>query len=215
MVTLTAKVPSGLLNLSLGATEQQFNLDRQGALLVAHLGSPGEYITRRHRRYGGTSGTATGIAAVLAVPTTAAAWVLFNPVDNDRDFVVDAVFSWSMSGTLGLGVSLICACTIGLQTTAPTLASGAILTSLSGGPFDSKAVLGTAHTITGGTPAWCIVGARDQVAGVVVGSGIRSGEEFAGTRVIQPGRELALSTLAADGTTELFGAGFEWHEVDR
>jgi hypothetical protein len=200
--------------LSLGATDQQFNLDRQGALLVAQLSSPGEYITRANRRYGATSGTATGIAAVLAIPTTAAAWVLFNPIDNNRAFVIDAVFSWSISGTLGLGLALICANAIGLQTTAPTLASGAILTSLSGQAFDSKAILGTAHTITGGTPAWCVVGARDQVSAIAVGSGIRSGEEFAGSRVVMPGREIALSTLSADGTTELFGAGFEWHEVD-
>jgi hypothetical protein len=215
MVALTGKVPSGLLNLSLGATEQQFNIDRQGGLLVAQLGAPAEYMTRRNRRYAASSATATGIAAVLLIPTTAAAWVLFNPVDNDRDLVIDAVFCWSISGTLGLGISLIVANAIGLQTTPPVDATNSIRSSLSGGPYDSKAIFGTAHTITGGTPAWCVVASRDQVAAIAVGAGLRSGDEFPGTRIVSPGRELAISTLTADGTTELFGAGVEWHEVDR
>jgi len=129
--------------------------------------------------------------------------------------VIDAIFCWSVSGTLGLGLALLAAVTIGLQTTAPTDVSSSIKTNLNGGPFDSKAVFGTGHTITTGTPAWCVVAARDQVSAVSVGSGLRTGADFNGSRVVTPGRELAMSVLAPVGTTALFGMGVEWHEVKK
>ena len=213
MVALTGRVPSSYQVIS--GSDEQFNLTREGALLVAQYASPYEYYTRLGRRFGVSSATATAVAPVTAIPTTAAAWVLYNPNGNDRDLIIDAIFCWSVSGTLGLGMSLICAVTLGDQTTPPTDVSNSIKTALDGGVFNSKAIFGTGHTITGGTPAWATVAARDQVSAVSVGSGLRTGGDFPGTRVIKPGRELAASVLAPVGTTALFGVGMEWHEVNR
>ena len=213
MVALTGRVPSSYQVVK--GSDEQFNLSQEGGLLIAQYGSPYEYYTRLGRRYCASGGTHAGIASVQAVPTTAAAWVLYNPRGNTRDFVVDAVFTWSVSGTVGLGIALMVAVALGDQTTPPTDVALSIKSALDGGPFDSKAIIDVSHTITGGTPAWSVVASRDHVSAVSVGSGLRTEGDFPGSRVIKPGRELAATVLAANGTAELFAVGFEWHEVDR
>ena len=213
MVALTGRVPSSYQVVS--GSDEQFNLTWEGALLVAQYASPYEYYTRLGRRFCASGGTHAGIAPVTAVPTTAAAWVLYNPNGNDRVLVIDAISVWSVSGTMGLGMALLCAVTLGDQTTPPTDVALSIKSALDGGPFDSKAIIGVNHTITGGTPAWCVVAARDQAASISVGSGQRTGDDFPGTRVVRPGREIAATVLGPAGSTPLFAVAFEYHEVDR
>jgi len=217
MVALPGQVPGSLQSLGTGVESVQISLDRHGAVLMQQVGPPGEYTTRNHRRDAASSATATGQAPVITIPTdNVAAWVLFNPVDNTRDFVIDKVFCWSISGTLGLGMGLIVAVSLGLQTTAPTNVANSVMSSLSGSPFDSKAIFGSAHTITPSTvPAWCVVATRHQVSAVAVGSGLSTTAQFRGSRVIRPGREIGINVLAPVGTDALFGAGVEWHEVDK
>lgn len=217
MVALTGKVPAGLEAIGLGTEGIELSQDRQGAMLVSQLSAPGTYMTRMARRYAASSATGAGQIPVVAVPTdNVCNWVLFNPVDNSRDIVLERVFIWSISGTLGLGLTMLGAMSLGLQTTAPTNVAGGILTSLSGGVYDSKAILGTAHTMTPvGVPAWCVLASRHQVAAVAVGAGLTTTAQFRGTRVIRPGREFGINILAPVGTDALFGAGFEWYEVDK
>ena len=94
MVAFTGRVPAGYKYVS--GQNQPLNLSKEGALLVAQLNSPLEVFTRYGRSYCATSATATEVAPVTAVPTTAAAWVLYNPAGNERDLVIDAVFCWSV-----------------------------------------------------------------------------------------------------------------------
>ena len=112
-------------------------------------------------------------------------------------------------------MALLVAVTLGEATTPPADVASSIKTNLNGGNFDSAAIFGTGHTITGGTPAWCVVGAQHQVSAVSVGAGIRSDDDFRGTRVIRPTRELGITVLGPAGTNAAFGVGVEWHEVDR
>ena len=215
MVQLTGRVPSSVQELARGVSDQEILFSHQGGVLVAAIASPYEYLTLKGRRYCASAGTHAGLAVVTAVPTTAAAWVLYNPGGNDMDFVIDSIGSWQVSGTSGLGLALLCAVTLGDQTTAPTDVALSIKTNLNGGVFNSKGIFGVNHTITGGTPAWDVVAARDNVAAVSIGSGLHTGADFPGTRVIQPGRELAITHLGGDGTTELYGVSVTWHEVQR
>ena len=212
MVALTGRVPSSYQKVS--GSDEQFNLSREGGLLVAQLGSPYEYYTRLGRRFAASANAHAGVVPVAAVPTTLGGWVLYNPRDNDRDFVVDAVGVWSVSGTLGLGMALLVAVSLGDQTTLPADSAGVFKTALDGGPYDSKAIIQASHTMTGGTPALAVARTRDQVSAVSVGSGLRSGSDFPGTRVVKPGRECAIHVLAPLGTDAMFSGAFEWHEVD-
>jgi len=212
MVALTGKVPSSYQVVS--GNEVEISFSREGGLLVAQLGSPYEYYTRLGRRYCASGNAHAGVVPVAAVPTTLGMWVLYNPRDNDRDFVIDAVSVWSVSGTLGLGMALLCAVSLGDQTTLPADSAGVFKTALDGGPYDSKAIIQSSHTMTGGTPAWSPVATRDQVSAVSVGSGLRSRGDFPGTRVVKPGRECAIHVLAPLGTDAMFTGAFEWHEVN-
>ena len=192
-------------------TERSVTLDELGALLVSQGGPKYGYLARNNRIYGATFGTGTALAPIQAVPTTAVDWDLYNgEADGGRDLYVIQVALHSVSGTAGLGLSLVGCVSLARQTTVPTDYSGSIKTSLCGGPFDSKAIFDATHTLTGGTPAWQTLASRDQVSAVSVGSGLVAPVD--GFMKVPPGHIAGFSALAPVGTTALFGLSVIWAE---
>lgn len=191
--------------------ERSLSADELGALLVSQGGLKYAWLARNSRIFGATFGTGTAIAPATAVPTTAADWDLYNgEPDGGRDLYIIQVAAHSVSGTLGLGMALLGTVSLQRQTTVPTDYASSIKTSLNGGPFDSKAIFDQAHTITGGTPAWQTLAARDQVSAISVGSGLVAVVD--GFMRVPPGHIAGFSVLAPVGTTALFGVSVIWAE---
>jgi len=176
------------------------------------VGLPMAAASLANRVYGATSATGTGIAPVTAVPTTAAAWFLFNDEpDGGRDYYIDRIGCWGLSGTPGLGMSLLACVTLKRQAIGPATYASSIMTSLSGGPLDTKAVFDQATTITGGTPAWINVASRSQVSAAEVGEGLVA--EVDGAFMVKPGHGLGMTVLSLAGSTPLYGVSVVWVEV--
>lgn len=193
-------------------TERTLSADEHGGLLVSHSGLKYGHLSRSGRVFGATFGTGTAIAPVQAVPTTAAAWDLYNgEPDGGRDLYIIQAAAHSVSGTLGLGMALLGCVSLARQTTVPTDYTNSIKTSLAGGPFDSKAIFDQDQTITGGTPAWITLAARDQVSAVSVGSGLVAPVD--GFMRVPPGHIAGFTVLAPAGTTALFGVSVVWAEL--
>lgn len=196
--------------LGLGS-DRNISLDELGGLIMAQGGPPYAWLARNNRIFGATFGTGTAIAPVSAVPTTAAAWDVYNgEPDGGRDLYILLVSAHSVSGTLGLGMSLLGCVSLVRQTTVPTDYASSIKTSMCGGPFDSKAIFDQDQTITGGTPAWINLAARDQVSAVSVGSGVNARVD--GFMKVPPGHIAGFTVLAPAGTAALFGVSVVWAE---
>jgi len=176
------------------------------------VGLPMAAATKANRVFGATTATATETAPAQAIPTTSAQWFLFNDEpDGGRNYYIDRIGCWSVSGTVGLGMSLLACVSLKRQAIGPTLASGAIITSLSGGPLDTKAIMDSATTITGGTPAWINVGSRSQPAAIEVGAGIVA--QVKGAFMVKPGNGLGITVLGPVGTNSKFGVSVVWTEI--
>lgn len=200
--------PSGLV-LPFG--DHRLGVSPLGGLYTNPAGLELAALSHDKRMYGATSATGTAIAPDTAVPTTAAQWFLFNDEpDGGKDLYINTIFSWIVSGTAGLGVGLLACVTLKRQAAGPADYASSIKTSLNGGPFNSKAIFDQATTITGGTPAWILVAARDQVAAVSVGAGLVA--DVKGMFKVPPGHGLGINVLSPVGTTALYGTGVTWAE---
>ncbi len=171
-------------------------------------------LTRQGLVYNATFAAGTEVVPVAAWPTTAAAGFLFNnnPESGTKNLVILAVYNYTVSGTMGLGMSLIAAITLAAQTTKPTAYSGSFLTSQSGRANNSGALIANAHTITGGTPAWRVVGNIDQATVIAVGSGVHA--KIDGSMIVPPQHGLAINTLAPLGSSSKVGYGAVFAVVD-
>ena len=214
---LLGRVRASLRSLPEG-TDTEVSLSREGGLHIAQVSLRKSELARRGRMFGATSATGTAIAPVAAVPTTAAAWALYNAEpDGGRWYHIDTAFCWGVSGTLGLGMALLVTVPMVKQAAVVADYTASILGSLSGGvaqdgaPAASRARFTQALTLTGPQSPWITVGARSQVAAVEVGSGIVA--ELDGKFVIPPGFFFGMTVLAPGGTNALFGVGCTWAEL--
>lgn len=193
--------------------DRKIGISKFGGVLVdPAVGLPLAAASKANRVFGATSATATAVAPVTAVPTTAAAWFLWNnEPDGGRDYYIDRIACWHVSGTAGLGASLLACVTLGRQAIGPTTATNSILQSLSGGPLDTKAIFDTDTTITGGTPPWINVASFGASAVISVGMGLVA--NMKGAFRVKPGHGLGITVLAPAGATSLFGVSVVWVEI--
>ena len=202
-----------LVKAGAGNNSMMAGYDDLGQLRVS-TSKPEYYeLSRARRLFGVSSATGTAIAPVTAVPTTAAAWALFNGEDpGGKAYVVLGAFAWLVSGTAGLGASLLGSVSIApVAGTKPTAYANSIMSSLSGGPTSPKAIFAQGLTLVG-TPAWVHLAGRDVPAAIEVGASITADAKV--MLVIPPQYSGNLTILSPAGTTPLWGAGFIWAEVE-
>ena len=171
-------------------------------------------LARARKIYNGTSATGTAQAPVTAIPTTTATWALYNGNKEGSNICLLplSAYCWSVSGTLGLGMSLLGTVALAeVISTKPTTYASSITTSFSGGANATRAVFASAVTMVG-TPSWALLGSRDQVSAISVGSGIVAPME--GAMLIPPNYVGGFTVLAPVGTTALFGFGVTYAELE-
>lgn len=185
-----------------------------GSVPTAQVESEFLEMTRAGRRFNGIFGT-VGIGSVQAVPTTAAAWALYN-ADKNRAYVIDSITAFFLSGTAGIGATLV-SIVSPITATIPGAAATATVGSCSAGGLTSKAALAVNYTLP--TPAgmiqWGITpGYQGQSTGVAPGLGGAYTADVRGRLIVPPGDVLGVSLITAAGTSPLFILGAAWHEVE-
>lgn len=176
------------------------------SLAVAMVEGDGDEMTRAGARYHIKSSAATGIAPVQALPTTAAQWLLYNPVENAKSIYIDAIGVWLVSGTAGAGGTLlmgICGPANVPATKPQALATGIVLANsnpVSGNT--SRLVVASGQTLAA-SPGWAPIAFMNP-AGTVLGQTQMEQRDIKGRIILPPGTGLALAVISPTGTTPLF-----------
>jgi hypothetical protein len=184
------------------------------SLAVAQVESEHLEMTRAGRRFAGIFST-TGIGTVQAVPTTTANWLLYN-ADPARSYVIDQVTAFFISGTAGIGGTLL-GIVSPITATIPGAATGAAVCSSSAGGLVSKAVLAVTYTLPApvSMTQWMILpGQQGQTTGVIPGLGGNFTADVRGRVLVPPGKALGLALVTAVGTAPLYIMGVQWHEAE-
>jgi hypothetical protein len=161
--------------------------------------------------YVANSFAGTAKAPVAAPPTTSPEWALWNG-DATKTLIMLSCGIISISGTLGLGLSMLGAVTIQAQLDATMSAyASSVIKGASGQAGDANVRVVNNPTILG-TPAWDVLAARDQVSAVSVGSGLQV--DLKGAFIVPPQFAFCLEVLAPPGTAALFAVGFRFASVN-
>lgn len=201
-------------------TDQQATVNDQLELLMANAASPYGEVTRVGRAF--ETHTTTAIAAVVALPTTAAMLSMWNgEPDNGRSYVVDRVWGLRIVSTTAIASQASLIGCLG-QTRVTTLgaASGLARNALNGnGGADSKSTTFlnavALDAVTGVTGNWRVL--PGQTGGLKISAGAATvGGDFVnaevnGRIIIPPGRAFGVHVFAPL-VGETFLCGIEWHE---
>jgi hypothetical protein len=188
------------------------------SLAVAQVEAPGDEASRGGLRFRGTAQAATGIAPVQALPTTAAQWFLYNPVNNRVSAWVDTLgceltsgtaattgteLYFTMAGPANVPATIQIASKSGvvIQNANPISAKGASALSLNSG------------VTLQGTNTWFPIAASYPFGtGAPVGQCACVTRNIDGKIIIPPGCGLGLAVISGTGTTPLFAPFAEWRE---
>ena len=185
--------------------------DSLGNLHVAQGNAEYAALAANGKIYIANSLASTAFAPAAAPPTTSPAWVLWNG-DSQRSLVMLSCGCISISGTLGLGLSMVGGVTTQAQLDATMAAyAGAVVRNANGGAADANVRLVSNPTILG-TPAYDILATRDQVSAASVGSGLQA--DLKGAFIVPPGYAFALEIVAPVGTTALFAVSFRFASLN-
>jgi hypothetical protein len=192
------------------SARRSLRLTQHESFAVAQVEPAGLELARAGLRfYGGVQNGATGRAPVGSIPTTAAAWLLWNgESDGGASLVIDTVSIVQVSGTAAVGGAILWALT-NKKIAAPTAATGYATTSASKSSKSSRAVWGDNQTL-GETPTWGVLKANGNPATSTSGGDT---VDVDGRIIVPPGFGLALHYLSGAGTSPLFGASATWSEL--
>jgi hypothetical protein len=195
---------------TLSEATQSLRLTGALSLAAAQVEAEAAEMTRAGRRFSAV-GSTSGVAPVQAVPTTTAAWALYN-ADSNKSYVIDAVSFWLLSGTAGVGGTII-GIVSPITATPPANATGAAFASNSAGGVATKAIIASSYTLPtlSGAVQWFLVGGQ---AGGIPGVGGGFSADVKGKVIVPPGKVLGLSLLAPAGSSPLFIAGVTWYESE-
>lgn len=210
------KLLEGIDGSSVG-DDEQIALTPQLEQLVAFGAAPYREITRMGRAF--YTGTTAAIGAVVAVPTTAALFALYNNApDGGRSMVIDWVAAQNVVSTAVAGQAQLLGNLGQVRETAPTDAALAIkkANGYGAGTNDSVArsiLNATALPATTGLAAnWFPIGPSASKPGVAGTPGYGLYQTVDGRFIVPPGRYFALHVLA-NVVGETFVGFVGWHEA--
>jgi len=167
-------------------------------------------MARQRALYAANTGAGTAIAPVTSLPTTTAAWALYNGSQTKNLIVLD-ITAHSVSGTLGLGAALVAGLPGTPQAAAATAYASSVSNPITPGSSATAAIFANAVTLAS-APVWITVATTQQVAAVSIGAGVIA--KIDGLFIVPPKHALGASVLAPTGTAALFNVGFVWFEHD-
>lgn len=196
--------------------EELLGLSEQGELLVALATSQYGETVRAGRSF--KAGTTTAVAAVVAIPTTACAFAIYNnEPDDGRVYVIDRVWAQNVVSTAVASQAQLLALVGPVREAVPTDAMPAnafiALNGMGGKDTRVRAILtATALPATTGLQGfWLPVGQNGVKTGAAATPGYGMSAEINGRMICPPGRYFAVHVLA-NVVGETFQVGIEWHE---
>lgn len=187
-----------------------------GSVRVANIEGPSDEMTRAGLRQWMSAQGATGIAPVQALPSTAAQWLLYNPLSNPVTCFFDVLGMQLATGTAGAGGTLL-ACIVPpafMPSTIPT-ASAANVKLQNANAVSAKAssiIVASAQTLQNAAVGnWFPIG-QMRTTGTVLGQTQLVGDDLQGRIAAPPGCGIGLCVVSPTGTTPLFTPFGTWRE---
>lgn len=200
-----------------GGDPRDITMTPQLELLFAMGAAPYREIARSGRSF--WTGTATAVAAVVAIPTTGHMVSLYNnDVDGGRSLVIEWVAASGVVKTAAAGQAQLLVNIGQVRETAPADAALTIkkMNGLGGGTNDSKVrtiLTGTALPAATGVAAnWMPFGPSIGAPGAAGTPGNGLWQTADGRIIIPPGRYFAMHVLA-DVVGSTFQGFVGWHEL--
>lgn len=191
-------------------SEQAIRLSQQRSLFADQFEPTYMELARIKRLYAANSGSGTAKVPVAALPTTAAAWGLYNPAGSGRMLVVLQASCFSISGTIVEGMALILGMSA-TKPTAPTAFTNSVNNPIVPGSQTAAGIFAGGVTIV--APTWSVHAAKSNISAISVGNGLKA--NLYGMYVVEPGHMLSGSVLGVVGAgSPRFGFGFIWAELD-
>lgn len=199
------------MNRRAANVQSQLRQDEYANLIVSQGLPKYTDLVLNGKMYSGSSAAGTARAPVAALPTTAAAFGVYNGSSGSIHLIMIKAYTWLVAGTKGLGSAFAVAVDTAAQGTALTLYSGALVKNM--GPTNGTA----AGIFVGGatmdnTPGWAIVAAGDTLATNSIGPGFAV--DLDGLYIVPPGGVFAMSVIDEAGSVPLYGMGCVWAEVN-
>lgn len=190
--------------------------NEQNELLVANAASQYAEIVRIGRAF--KAGTTAAVAAVVAIPTTAHGFAIYNnEADDAKCYVIDRVWAQNVVSTAVVAQAQLLALVGQVREAAPTdaMPANSLITLNGMGGKDTKvrAILtATALPATTGLQGyWLPVGQAATKPSAIGTPGYGMVAEINGRMVVPPGRYCAVHVIA-NVVGETFQLGIEWHE---
>lgn len=210
------KLLEGLDAESVGANDEQIALSQQLEVLIAAGAAPYREITKIGRAF--VVNTTTAIGAVVAIPTTAVLFALYNnEPDGGRSYVIDWVGAVNAASTAVVAQAQLLGLIGQVRETAPT--DGALVIKKANGMGngnDTKArtiLNATALPATTGLATnWFPLGPSVTKPSAVATPGYGLWQQVDGRVIVSPGRYFALHVIA-NVVGETFNGFVAWHEV--
>ena len=194
------------------------SLTNLGSVRISQAEESGDEMTRAGLRYHMSAQGATGIAPVQALPSTAAQWLIYNPLSNPVAAVIDRVGGVNATGVAGAGGTLLAV--IVPPKFAPTtvpVASAANVQIMNANGVSAKAsslVVASGQTLQSAAVGnWFPIAVMNPL-NTLLGQAVfdSTGFTLKGALVIPPGCGIGLAVISPTGTTPLFTPFASWRE---
>lgn len=189
----------------------------QGSARVALAEGDGDEHTRAGLRYIMSATGATGIAPVQAIPSTAAAWLFWNPAGNTVAAFLDSINVALLSGTGGAGASFygIIVPNVFAPTTVPT-ANASNVKVMNCNPVSGKmstCILTSGQTLVNAAVGnWFPLGQMNPNGTVLAQTVMYTQADIKGKIVIPPGCGFGITVVSPTGTSPLFAPIINYRE---
>jgi hypothetical protein len=201
-----------------GGDPREVTLTQQLELLIAPGAAPYREITKMGRAF--WTGQTAAVAGVIAIPTTAANFALYNNApDGGRSLVIDWVAALNIVSTAIATQAQILALVGQVREATPTAAALTFkkMNGLAGGTgtlVDSVAIPVTAALPagTGIAANWFPLGPSVAKTGVAATPGYGCWAAADGRIIVPPGRYFAMNVMAS-AVAETFQGFVGWHEL--
>jgi len=184
-----------------GATEIDIKASKEGAAYVAQYLPPYALLNEAGVVFGFDTSGGTAKTCVEAMPTTSPEWGLYN-YSTDKYLVLLHVAAISESGTMGLGLAVVVAAAIGIQTVAAADYSGATKTCMNGSGNVPQAFVLNNPALINGTPSWVAFDLLNQTSAIAVGTGVKA--RIDGLVMAPPGGVVGIEVVGLTGSTALY-----------
>jgi len=190
----------GLRNDS-SSTSVNIKASKEGSKWVSQYLPPYALLNKAGVVFGFDTSGGTAKTCVEAMPTASPEWGLYN-ASTDKYLILLHVAAISESGTMGLGLAVVAAAAIGVQTVVAADYSGATKTCMNGSGNVPQAFVTNNPTLIGGTPSWVAFDLLNQTSAIAVGTGVKARTD--GLVMCPPGGLVGLEVVGLTGTTALY-----------